>query len=166
MSTNGMVAANDEATPALRSKDVSPMTASSKEVPQIISPASTSSVQFVLQDHDKKNEIIPIDPTAVPFITHTGPPGTSYLGPQRVSTNSNLGPNSAQPRHKVLPLQLLSNDGEDLSYDEDFEDEETQKLYQIWVASCSNHNSVATVIEYCGQFVKIEVSTIFAFYST
>ena len=40
-------------------------------------------------------------------------------------------------------------------HDED--DEEEEMVFEVWVASASSHCSVATVIEYCGQFISIEV---------
>ena len=54
------------------------------------------------------------------------------------------------------PLSLKENLQEDSPSDS--EQEESNKMYQIWAASCFNHCSVVTVMEYCGQFVKIEVS--------
>ena len=43
----------------------------------------------------------------------------------------------------------------------DIEEGERRRVtgfYQVWVVSSANHNSVATVVEYCGQFMKIEVN--------
>lgn len=56
---------------------------------------------------------------------------------------------------KVLPsLQLLP----DIEEGEREGEEESHRFYQVWVVSSANHNSVATVVEYCGQFMKIEVN--------
>lgn len=52
-------------------------------------------------------------------------------------------------------LQLLPDIGEEREGEE-----ENHRFYQVWVVSSSNHNSVATVVDYCGQFMKIEVVSI------
>ena len=37
------------------------------------------------------------------------------------------------------------------------EDDEEEMVFEVWVVSAAPHCSVATVIEYCGQFISIEV---------
>ena len=37
------------------------------------------------------------------------------------------------------------------------EEDEEEMVFEVWVVSAAAHCSVATVIEYCGQFISIEV---------
>ena len=53
-----------------------------------------------------------------------------------------------------LPPLMIKEEEEE---EEEEDEEEDHKMYQVWGASCFTHCSVATVMEYCGQFVKIEV---------
>ena len=60
-----------------------------------------------------------------------------------------------EPKHRIPPsLQLLPDIGEEREREGE---EENHRFYQVWVVSSSNHNSVATIVDYCGQFMKIEV---------
>ncbi len=59
------------------------------------------------------------------------------------------------PAHPTSLLPLKIKDSSIIS-EEDSQEEE-HKMYQIWTISCYTHCSVVTVMEYCGQFIKIEV---------
>lgn len=59
------------------------------------------------------------------------------------------------PPTSLPPLPI--NREEDLESSQADSDED-HKMFQIWAASCYTHCSVVTVMEYCGQFIKIEVN--------
>ncbi|XP_019849257.1 PREDICTED: leucine-rich repeat serine/threonine-protein kinase 1-like [Amphimedon queenslandica] len=61
-----------------------------------------------------------------------------------------------ESKHRIPPsLQILPDIGEGEEREREGE-EDNHRFYQVWVVSSSNHNSVATVVDYCGQFMKIE----------
>ena len=109
----------------------------------------------------KKVSIAPVEePTR--SVSHSGPPVTHHSSITEIIMTetymvANMGTQSGPSinSHPRLPLNLeiRSEMEEELEYEDDGE----SNMYQIWVASCSSHCSVATVIDYCGQFVRIEV---------
>lgn len=67
------------------------------------------------------------------------------------------GPSKPHPPTSLMPLNI--KEAQPVEDDLSLESDEDHKMYQVWVASCYTHCSIVTVTEYCGQFVKIEVSS-------
>ena len=102
----------------------------------LASPSSVgSSVHFKIHPHPRTEDNSGLEPIG-DDLSHPGPP---VIPPRPV------------------PSLLLMREQDIYEEEEETDDDEYHLVYQVWVASCSNHNSVATVVEYCGQFIKIEV---------
>ena len=81
-----------------------------------------------------------------------------YLAPPKsLSTSRNSGNRgmASTPTDLFAPI-ISPADG--LFATEEPEEEEEVKVFEVWVGSCSSHCSAATVIEYGGSFMNVEVS--------
>ena len=80
-------------------------------------------------------------------------PSGPGLEPLHDTTTTNTTHPTSLPPLKIKELTINEEDTA-------LSQEEEHKMYQIWTISCHTHCSVVTVMEYCGQFIKIEVTII------
>ena len=78
------------------------------------------------------------------------PTGGVNEGETATTSVADVRKKNVQPATPLLVDRMLHDE----------EDEEEEMVFEVWVASASSHCSVATVIEYCGQFISIEVCTL------